>query len=196
MNFLAHIYLSGSDPGIIIGNFIGDFVKGRAWENFPEPIQNGILLHRSIDEFTDSHEIVELTKKRLRPKYHHYAPVISDVFYDHFLASLWSDYHPQPLIDFTADFYQLTNRYENFLPERATYMLSYMRRDNWLYGYQYLEGINRALTGMSRRTTFTSGMEKASKDLEMDYDLYKLEFQQFFPLLIHHAKEVLSTFKK
>ncbi len=89
MNFLAHIYLSGNQERVMIGNFIGDFVKGKAWEEFDSAIQRGILLHREIDRYTDDHEVVIKTKERLRPKYHHYAPVISDVFYDHFLASLW-----------------------------------------------------------------------------------------------------------
>ncbi|MDD3273470.1 MAG: DUF479 domain-containing protein, partial [Bacteroidales bacterium] len=64
MNYLAHIYLSGSNRQLQVGNFIGDFVKGRKHENYPKGIQKGILLHREIDRFTDCHplfiETVEL----------------------------------------------------------------------------------------------------------------------------------------
>ena len=102
MNFLAHIYLSFENPKILVGNFIGDFVKGKKLELYGDEIQKGILLHREIDDYTDSHPIVLETKKRLRPNYHHYAPVISDVYYDHFLASLWSNYHKTPLIEYTT----------------------------------------------------------------------------------------------
>ena len=84
MNFLAHIYLSGEDTPLMIGNFIGDFVKGNEYKNFPADIQNGVLLHREIDSYTDSHEIVLESKKRLREKYRHYSGVITDIFYDHY----------------------------------------------------------------------------------------------------------------
>lgn len=195
MNFLAHIYLSGTDPEIIIGNFIGDFVKGKAWQTLPESVQKGILLHRSIDEFTDSHVIVEQTKLRLRPKYHHYAPVVSDLYYDHFLAALWTNYHPETLLTFTQDFYQLTRDFGSIIPEAAKHMLTYMSRDNWLYNYQFIAGIDKALKGMSRRTTFTSGMEHASRDLEKDYVLYQQEFEAFFPELIRHSSSFLKSLK-
>ncbi len=193
MNFLAHIYLSAGLPDVTIGNFIGDFVKGKSWEDFPMDIQKGIHLHREIDRFTDVHEVVTKTKERLRPKYRHYAPVIGDVFYDHFLARNWSDYHEKTLVDFTKEFYQMTNGYSHILPDKAKHMLTYMKRDNWLLNYQHVEGIDRALTGMSRRTPFNSKMEDASKDLKNDYEDYKAEFTLFFPDLISHSKDYLAS---
>ena len=103
MNFLAHLYLSADDPEIQLGNFIGDFVRGRDLSTrFSVGIVTGILLHREIDEFTDRHEVVKRSKDRLRPKYRHYAPVIIDMFYDHHLAVNWNAYHHQPLPDFAA----------------------------------------------------------------------------------------------
>ena len=98
MNFLAHLYLSGNDPLVRLGNFIGDFVKGRDLADRYEPaIVKGIELHRAIDEFTDQHAIVKQSKMRLRPKYRHYAPVIVDIFYDHFLAAGWDNHSEQLL---------------------------------------------------------------------------------------------------
>ena len=101
MNFLAHLYLSGDNEQIIVGNFIGDFVKGRnALQTFDPTIALGIELHRAIDQFTDTHPVVRSSKDRLRPKYRHYAGVIVDIFYDHFLARKWNDYHKTPLPEF------------------------------------------------------------------------------------------------
>src|SRR5688572_23110697 len=98
MNFLAHAYLSGDDEHVMAGNFFADFVKGKqALQAFDTGIARGIALHRQIDSFTDTHAIVAESKKRLKPKYRHYAAVIVDVFYDHFLARNWNDYHHQPL---------------------------------------------------------------------------------------------------
>lgn len=184
MNFLAHLYLSGNDPEIMIGNFIGDFVRGRhVHEQFKPNIALGIELHREIDAFTDSHLLVLESKKRLRPKYRHYAPVIVDMFYDHFLAARWRDYHLQPLHDFAAYAYSQLKEYEPILPERVVQMIPYMVKGNWLVSYAQVEGIHRALTGMSRRTPFDSKMDEAVFDLEKSYAEFESEFMLFFPEL-------------
>jgi acyl carrier protein phosphodiesterase len=183
MNFLAHIFLSGSDIELITGNFIGDFVKGKDLASYPEGIKKGIVLHRKIDEFTDQHKIVLKTKKRLRPKYRHYAPVIADIYYDHFLASKWSDYHSEDLKSYTTSFYRRIYRHKAYIPSAAQHMLSQMSIDDWLYNYQFIEGIDRALTGMSKRTKFDSGMETASQELKENYMEYDNEFVEFFPHL-------------
>jgi acyl carrier protein phosphodiesterase len=133
MNFLAHAYLSGDDKKILLGNFIGDFIKGRqALRKFEARIIQGVELHRAIDEFTDNHEVVHESKDRLRPRYRHYAGVIVDVFYDHFLATHWKNFHHQPLADFAADTYQTIESFSDILPVEFKQMLPYMVRGNWL----------------------------------------------------------------
>ena len=104
MNFLAHLYLSGDNPKVKVGNFIGDFVKGKNLKDrFEADIARGIGLHREIDWFTDTHSIVKQSKDRLRPKYRHYSGVIVDIFYDHFLAKNWDRYSKQLLPDFAEE---------------------------------------------------------------------------------------------
>jgi acyl carrier protein phosphodiesterase len=193
MNFLAHIFLSGDKPKIMIGNFIGDFVKGRNLsERFEAEIARGIELHRSIDEFTDSHPIVAQSKERLRPKYRHYAPVIVDVFYDHFLARNWNNYHPVPLPDFAEHTYHILNEHHESLPEKVRQMLPYMEKGNWLVNYGRIEGIQRALTGMSRRTRFDSKMDESMNDLLQFYEEFKREFELFFPELKAYSESFLK----
>ncbi|MEQ8881287.1 MAG: ACP phosphodiesterase [Cyclobacteriaceae bacterium] len=193
MNFLAHIYLSGRDDKTIIGNFIGDFVKGNQILNFEKEVMNGILLHREIDRFTDDHPIVLESKKRLWEKYHHYSPVIVDVYYDHFLAANWANYHDEPLQGFTEGVYDMLEQNHKKLPERVIRMLYHMKKDNWLYHYQTVEGIRQTLTGMARRTRFKSSLENAHEDLKKDYDHYKSDFESFFPELIQHSGDFLSS---
>lgn len=193
MNFLAHLFLSGDDPEIMVGNFIGDFVRGRhVHEQFIHKIALGIELHREIDEFTDSHLVVLESKKRLRPKYRHYAPVIVDVFYDHFLAVHWPTMHSQSLPDFAAHAYFQLEKHEAMLPERVLLMMPYMIRGNWLVNYGKTEGIHRALTGMSRRTPYESKMEEAVHDLEKYFKEFEAEFLLFFPDL----KQMSESFIK
>lgn len=194
MNFLAHLFLSGDNPGIMVGNFIGDFVRGRnVYEQFKPDIALGIELHREIDEFTDSHLVVLESKKRLRPKYRHYAPVIVDVFYDHFLAVHWSTMHSQSLPDFAANAYSQLEKHEAMLPERVLQMMPYMIRGNWLVNYGKTEGIHRALTGMSRRTPYDSKMDEAVHDLEKYFAEFEAEFLLFFPELKQMSEAFIST---
>ena len=189
MNFLAHVYLSGKSKPRLVGNFMGDFVKGAQIEQLPSEIAGGVRLHRAIDSFTDAHAVVAQSKDRLRAKYRHYAGVIVDMYYDHFLAKLWEDYHAVALRPFTQQVYASLRSHWEILPERARYMLPYMEKQNWLLAYAQAEGVNRALSGMAQRTSFESGMEQAVHDLLRSYADFEAEFQAFFPELIEFVRE-------
>lgn len=192
MNFLAHAYLSGEDEKILLGNFIGDFIKGRqALNRFETDVIKGVELHRAIDEFTDDHPVVHESKRRLRPKYRHYAGVIVDVFYDHFLASHWEALHPQPLHDFARETYTTMGRFSDLLPPAFKQMLPHMIKGNWLVGYAEVRGVHSALSGMAARTPYNSKMEEASEDLKLHYDEFQDEFERFFPQLKRFASEWL-----
>lgn len=183
MNFLAHIYLSGNSDKVMIGNFIGDAVKGNDYLHYDPEVVKGIKLHRKIDEFTDCHPVVIESKNRLRPTYSKYSSVIVDIFYDHFLAASWLEHSEIPLPVFVEKVYQLISDNLEWLPPKVQHLFPYMVSGDWLTNYANLEGIQRTLNGMSRRARFESGMEKAVEDLKRDYDLYKREFDLFFPQL-------------
>ncbi len=183
MNFLSHLYLSGNSEGLIIGNFIADSVKGNAINDFPEEIRKGIILHRKIDTYTDSHPIVEQSKIRLREKYKKYAGVIVDIYYDHYLAINWSDYSTENFHTYTQNIYALIEQNRQHLPPKSAMFTKYMLEHNILSAYANLEGIEKVLLGMSRRTTFESNMEHAIKDLKEHYNLFENEFKLFFPKL-------------
>ncbi len=194
MNFLAHAYLSGDDPEVMVGNFIGDFIKGKKYGVLPQGLQKGVLLHRAIDEYTDSHNIVGESKNRLRQKYRHYAGVIVDVIYDHLLATNWQNYNTKSLLDFTTGLYERIDAHRSILPDRFNYVFDYMKRDNWLYHYAHIDGIDRALSGMARRTKFDSKMDEAVIDLKKHYSEFTDEFQEFFPDIEAFVKDWLNGF--
>jgi acyl carrier protein phosphodiesterase len=194
MNFLAHLYLSGPNPKIKVGNFIGDFVKGRSFINhFETGIAQGIELHRAIDYFTDHHPVVQESKNRLRPKYRHYSGVIVDVFYDHFLASNWKDFSEESLANFAAQSYQIIEEHKTILPEEVKGMMPYMVSGNWLLNYSKIEGIHRALSGISRRTSFPSKMEEAAEDLKQNRSGFEQEFNLFFPELQKFCQDWIES---
>jgi len=189
MNFLAHAFLSGDDKKILVGNFIADFVKGKqALNAFEKRIIEGIELHRAIDAYTDSHQVVRESKNRLRPKYRHYAAVIVDVFYDHLLAKDWKSFHQQSLEEFASVTYRTIESFSDVLPLPVKQMLPYMIRGNWFVGYAQISGINQALSGMARRTPYKSKMDEASKELHDHYAEFEKEFKLFFPDLITYTK--------
>ncbi len=183
MNFLAHLYLSGNNEPIMVGNFIADHIRGYNWKSYPQEIQQGIVLHRFIDEFTDHHPTVERTKALLRPVFHKYSPVISDIYYDHFLASGWLQYSSIALIDYSRYAYQVLHNHEKYLPERTQRMLNYMEADNWLLNYASLDGLNKALSGMGRRARFENNMNEAAAFLAENYLSITKDFSDFFPEL-------------
>jgi acyl carrier protein phosphodiesterase len=193
MNFLAHIYLSGRNPKVMVGNFIGDFVKGRnLLEQFEPDIVRGIELHRSIDEFTDRHPVVLKSKIRLRAKYRHFAPVIVDIFYDHFLARYWKNFHPRNLEEFTIASYAIIQSEWSILPAGVRQMLPYMIKQNWLLQYVELAGIERVLKGMAQRSRFDSKMDESIRELKQYYSEFRAEFEIFFPELEEHANQFLQ----
>mgnify|MGYP000462540516 CR=1 FL=1 len=193
MNFLAHIYLSGSSDLIKIGNFMADGVRGNQYLAFNSEIQKGIVLHRAIDTFTDAHPLFRKCTKRLHSEYHHYSGVIVDVFFDHFLAKNWNSYSEEPLEDFVANFYASLTTYENYLTEKAKMMQPYMIEQNWLLNYRSIDGIEKILTQMDRRTKNVSMMRNSVTELKLYYSEFEQDFTHFFEELQAFSSKKLLT---
>ena len=193
MNFLAHAYLSFDQDEILIGNFIADFIRGKEIENYPKKIQVGIHLHRAIDAFTDSHPLVKEVQTHLRPRFGHYARVISDVFFDYFLAKNWKNYSDTALEQFSLDSYRILSSYPQELPEAFRRMFHWMRTQNWLYAYREPVGIQAALDGLSRRARFDSKMNESTQVLWEKEEEIEAIFFAFFANLETFASTTLAA---
>lgn len=193
MNFLAHIYLSGDNKLIQIGNFMADGIRGNDYLNYPDDIQKGIILHRAIDTFTDAHPIFRKSKHRLHEKYGHYSGVIIDIFYDHFLAKNWKKYSDKPLEKIAADFYENLSSNYAILTERTKGMMPYMIARNWLVSYASLEGLSMIMFQMDHRTKNRVDMHLSMNELKEFYTEFEEEFTAFFEELQIHCKEKLAT---
>jgi len=188
MNFLAHLYLSGSDDTLRLGNFIADAIRANQYNHYPQRIQEGIELHRSIDSFTDAHPIFRQHCKLFFPEHSHYARVILDVVYDHFLAQLWEEYHSSKLVDYAADFYRITETQKALLPDKMKRLFQLMKEQNWLVEYSTITGLERILFHMSIRTTFPSNFSAAIAIVEKNKNQMISEFKVFFSELEKHCK--------
>lgn len=189
MNFLAHIYLSSNNELVTIGNFVADGVRGNKYKDYSEEIQLGILLHREIDTFTDAHPIFRRSTKRLHKNYGHYSGVIVDIFYDHFLAKNWHEYSTIPLSKYVNEFYKILQKNFELLPARFKRLTPFMMEDNWLLSYASIEGIQKVLNGMNRRTDGRSQMNKATTELKEYYNDFESDFTAFFEELINFSNK-------
>jgi acyl carrier protein phosphodiesterase len=183
MNFLAHIYLSGTDEPLMIGNFIADFVKGKKKDDYPDGIRKGIELHRFIDYFTDHHPVVLQSIRRVQARQEKYSGVVIDLLYDHFLAANFKEFSDVPLQDFSNNTYRILKMNWDTLPEGVHYFLPFMIERNWLLNYATIEGIGNALSGLSRRVKYANRMNEAVNDLQENYADLESDFRTFFPEL-------------
>ena len=192
MNFLAHIYLSGENDQVKVGNFIGDYVKGKQYTNYPADIRKGILLHRYIDSFTDRNEIPRKLKPLLKPTYNRYAGIVIDLFYDHFLANNWGYFSEIQLEDFINGFYNCLRENFSLLPERVQNFVPHMIYHNRLQSYIEIEGLRQALVIMSRTTSLPDKTNEAIKVLKNNYNEFNDNFLEFFPNLIKYVNQYYS----
>lgn len=195
MNLLAHAWLSDRNDAWLIGNFIGDFIKGDPAHPrhglLPAEI-NGVRIHRAIDSFTDSHPDVAAVRELLHPRCHKYAGVAVDVFFDHFLATQFRDLTGDDLIEFTTWFYHTLRTHTDRLPTGAARMAHYLMEQDWVRSYQTTQGIGRALNGLARRTQYPSGLDTAVEDLIAHYDQINTHFLRFWPQLVAHIALTIS----
>ncbi len=192
MNFLAHIYLSGDDDYIKIGNFMADGIRGHDYLIYPDGIRKGIILHRYIDTFTDAHTIFRTSKHRLHERYGHYSGVVIDILYDHFLAKNWTYYSTESLKCFVKRFYALLCENFNILSQKTQRILPTMIEQNWLESYATVEGISKILFQMDSRTNFRSKIQFAIEELNKFYDFFEYEFRLFFEELIVYVSNKLK----
>ena len=191
MNFLAHIYLSGNNDFVKIGNFMADGIRGKVYLNFFDDVKKGILLHRQIDTFTDAHLIYRKSKHRLHNKYGHYSGVIMDILYDHFLAKNWNNYSNENLSDYAQNFYNLLQNNQLILTDKANKMLPYMIKNDWLTSYATIDGIEKILFQMDYRTKHRANMQESIIELKEYYSELENEYTTFFEELMNFSANKL-----
>jgi acyl carrier protein phosphodiesterase len=188
MNFLAHIYLSGNNDLVKIGNFVGDWIKGNDYKQYPEDIQKGILMHRYIDSYTDNHPVIKKSKFRLNEKYHKYSGIIIDIFYDHFLAKSWKNYSNVSLDDFIGNLNKSLLVYMHYFSKDIQDFIPRFMKYKWIESYATLNGIEKVLEGMSKHTSLPDKTVDAIDILKLHYESFLNEFCEYFPQLIDQVE--------
>ncbi len=189
MNHLAHIYLSGKNEGLIIGNYIADHIRGNQLGHLPEEIQSGVRLHRTIDTYTDKHQIFRATTKLIMPSLRKFSGVAVDIYFDYFLANKWKHYHEEDLETFALNTYSLIESNWTHIPERGKRFFTYMIEHNLLLNYGDLETLNRVFMGIDSRTKFDTNLTDAVTVLSKHHDEIETNFEEFFLDLMQFVKE-------
>ncbi|MFZ2493292.1 MAG: ACP phosphodiesterase [Thermoanaerobaculia bacterium] len=190
MNHLAHLFLAGRSAESLIGNLAGDFVKGPLGERFTPGIRAGIMGHRKIDAFTDSHPAVAAFRRVLIPDHGHYARVIADMFFDHFLAGDFERWSGEPLPAFLSRTFETIDPHAEGLPDRLKEIYPHMRDGRWFASYARVEGIERALAAISRRFSRTVDLAPAARHLVDSRTELERRFLEFFPDVVRYGKGV------
>jgi acyl carrier protein phosphodiesterase len=194
MNFLAHAFLSFDQPHILTGNMISDFVKGKRKFDYPLSIQNGISLHRQIDDFTDFHTATAKAKKFFRADYRLYSGAFVDIVFDHFLANDENQFPEiKSLENFTKTTYDLLEKNSFYFPAKFQNIFPYMKNQNWLVGYHSKEGIRKAFGGLAHRALYFNESETAFQIFNDHYKELQICYEEFFPQLKEFSLEKLRN---
>ncbi len=192
MNFLGHIYLSGQDTELAIGNLVADQIKGNRISELPDKIKNGIVLHRLIDEFTDNHISYKKCVRKLFPKYRHYSRIIIDMYFDHFLAANWDNFHKTPLKIYSNSFYEKLEKSCFYFNDQVQYFICNLINQKWLEKYSNLKDLEAILKQMEGRTKFPSKLAASTYDLIEKYTYFESHFFHFMEDVIFFSKNKLK----
>lgn len=191
MNYLAHIFLSERTDKSILGNFLGDFVKGRLKEDQYHPeILKGIITHRKVDAYTDSHERVKECRKLISPKRRRWAGVMTDIFFDHLLSTKWNEYTDENLDDFIRNSYKVLHDNIEIVPARAKKIIPALIQNDWLTKYQSIEGISLVFERMSHRVKMENPLKGSEEEFIKNSKEIEINFEYFFPQLQDYVKRV------
>lgn len=187
MNWLAHVLLSEPTPAFRIGNLLPDLLRATELAGLPQSFAAGIARHRVIDQFTDRHPVVRQSIGRIAGGYRRFAPILVDVFYDHFLSVGWQQYCSQPLDLYLEEFYDSFASQQSQLPEEVLGHLQRMRAENWLGSYRDAAGVQLTLARISRRFRRPVELGGAVGELDRHYAGLRADFTEFFPELRAHV---------
>jgi acyl carrier protein phosphodiesterase len=181
MNFLAHIFLSGDNRNVQVGNFIGDFVKGSKYKDYESDVKQGILLHRAIDEYFDNIDIVRKLRRDLSADYGRYAGVALDLIFDYYLASQFCMYHNESLKVYSQSFYNHLKKISGDFDKQVKFVGDKMIELDWLNQYISPEGMQSIAMSLERRIGKQVGFERLAEGIYQNNEQLSLAFQLSFP---------------
>jgi acyl carrier protein phosphodiesterase len=192
MNYLAHIHLAHATNTSMVGNFLGDFVKGNNLDSLPTELEQGVRLHRAIDTFTDQHAEVRALKQLFPSSIRRMSGVVIDVYFDHLLCRYWGQYSQAPLVGVLNSFYSTLSS-TSLAPHMDPHgvfenVKRAMVKNQWLHEYSNISAIHRAFNQIEKRLGHRVIFAQESIDFVTDADhQFAKAFEQFYPQLLDYC---------
>lgn len=161
MNFLGHLFFSNNDVELMYANLLGDFIKGKDLSSHPQIIQEGIRLHRTIDDYIDHHPIIIELLHSLYKDLPKVSGIAVDLYFDYLLATNWEKYSPTSLTDFINEFENAHIDRSKFDNAQFWIIIDRMKKGNWLHHSNSMYGLRKSSEGVSRIITFPNVLGKA-----------------------------------
>ncbi len=191
MNFLFHMLLSGDDDQLLVGNFMGDFVKGQLQERFPPRIRQGLMLHRRIDSYADKDPHFRQSRYRIAGDYGLYRGVMVDLFYDYYLVNNWDAWCDEAFGDYLVRTRNVVERYRHSLPAEMQRLVPIIFEE-LLPSYGTLEGIGSALSRLSRRISRPNPLHGGEQELLRHHSALQSDFHAFTPDIFRFVEEIIA----
>ncbi|MGR5269269.1 ACP phosphodiesterase [Vibrio astriarenae] len=193
MNFLAHLHIADHCQSSLLGNLLGDFVKGDPNKQFDTHVAQGIRLHRFVDSYTDAHDVINEGKLRFDKEQRRFAPIALDMFWDHCLAKQWQQHHSLSLRKFVDYAQQEIKQYQQPLPERFNQVSAHMWQGRWLESYADFDNIIYALERMSQRSLRMGALAQCAEGLSTHYEHFEQQFGELYRDVLAASRAKSST---
>jgi acyl carrier protein phosphodiesterase len=191
VNFLAHLYLADGSDASLLGNLLGDFVKGSPEDlvrQYDPELVRGLINHRRVDAFTDAHPKFQAARKLVSPARRRYGGILVDLCFDHYLARDWHEWADETLDEFVCRAYGAFRRNWHRVPEPARPIFTRMMEQDWLGSYRTVQGISEIMDRMAaRRLKRPNPFQGAGEELVQNYAALEECFRRFFPALVSHV---------
>ncbi len=187
MNYLAHALLADRHPESLIGNLAGDFVKGPVPKSHTPRIRRGILLHRRVDSYTDSHPEMAVLKPLFSASRRRYAGIILDISFDHFLTRNWNTFCDENLSSFISHIYQVLTEHHALLPGPLQSIAPRLVAEDWLSNYSTLTETGKVLDRVSKRLRRVNPLAGSIVEVSKHYVRLEAGFLSIFPEVVEFA---------
>lgn len=180
-----------------MGNLLGDFARGVDIHQLSSSVCQGLINHRAIDQFTDTHPQVRELKTRFSPQRRRFSGIVLDVLFDHFLIHHWHRYTPEPLDGFLNQAYDDLRQGMPLMPENMQRVVSKMIKGDWIRSYEDIDQVGFALDRIASRIRFKNNFAGSISEIQQQYDILEAGFLQFFPDLIsfnqHNRPKIMTN---
>lgn len=193
MNYIAHLHLAQISGTSLVGNFLGDFVKGNQLSHLSNQVERGIRLHRKIDGFTDQHYTVVELRRVFPPNLRRVSGIILDVYFDYLLLQHWPLYSAEPYNQLFSQFYRELAAYQAPHNEHFSRVRQGLIEHNWLLDYRDKRACLRALKTIEHRlNNRIIFAEEAMVYVQRQHHVLEQAFLQFYPELLQQTQRIAS----